>query len=235
MSTKVVALQRNPHDEEKVKAIQQMLSPLSTLYYEAHGPIAPFPDLMDKLDYLLFTGGHGNFIDAAPTLMNGLGLAAVKAWAATLTSEFDAIILDTCFSSSFIPIFSPHIRIGGAIVCAHGSGEGFTSTLTDPSNRGKAIGVALADLAHNVVSGLEASYTSLSIYVRSPRGIKLFTTNGGTQRSDGMQAHENMGIADPVKELDQLDRFLIGKLVGVEVLSLEDLKTKLKNHLKMVI
>lgn len=235
MSTKVVAFQRNPNDHARVNAIQTNLAPLATVYYNEHGPIAPFPNLKGQLDYLLFTGGHGNFRDAAPTQMNGLSVAAVREWAATIASEFDAIILDTCFSSSFIPIFSPHVRIGGAIVCAHGSGEGFTDALVNPANSGRSVGAALSGLADGI-SGLGLSFTSLSLYVRSARGLRLYTTNGGAQRSDGLAARGNYGMdADSADELGQLDRFLIGRLVAVEVVTLADLQVKLANHLDMVI
>ena len=237
MSTKVVALQANDGDATKICAIQDVLKPLHTIYYKEGGPIPEFPGkLGSSLDYLLFTGGHGNFVNNAPSKLNGLNPAVVKTWVNTVNSEFDAIILDTCFSSSFIPTFSPLVAMGGAIVCAHGSGEGFTGSLVDPANAGKTVGAALADMADNAVSGLGLHFTSLSLFVRTMAGLKLYTTNAGTQRSDGLQARSNMDMdADSAKELGQLDRYLIGKLIAVETVTLDGLKVKLRNHLPMVI
>jgi hypothetical protein len=51
-----------------------------------------------------------------------------------------------------------------------------------------------------------------------------------------MVARQNMGMdADSTAELGQLDSFLIGKLVAVEVVALGDLQVKLRNHLDRII
>jgi hypothetical protein len=234
MSKKVVVLQKNNGDTAKRKAIQDRLHPLQTIYYSENGPIPDFPANADgELDYLLFTGGHGNFKCGAPTQMNGLNTAAVRRWTASIDTEFGAIILDTCFSSSFIPVFAQHIPMGGAIVCAHGSGEGFTDALVNPDNAGKSVGEALTGVVDGI-SGLGLGFTSLSLYVRTAGGLKLVTSNGGKQRSDGLTTRSNYGMdSDGEGELSELDAFLFGKLIAVEVVSLDALKIKLIRHLPM--
>jgi hypothetical protein len=237
MSTKVVALQANDGDAAKIFDIQDVLKPLHTIYYKEGGPIPDFPkNVGGSVDYLLFTGGHGNFVNAAPTKMNGLNTDAVKKWANSVTAEFDAIILDTCFSSSFIPVFSPLLKMGGSIVCAHGSGEGFTTGLTDRANIGRSVGEALADIADNAIASFGLEYTSLSLYTRTMGGLRVYTTNAGSQRSNGLAMRNNMGMdADSAQELGELDRFLIGKLIAVEKVDLSGLKVKLTKQLDMVI
>jgi hypothetical protein len=236
MSTKIVALQENDNDAAKIFAIQETLKPLRTIYYKEGATVADSIDgVGDSVDYLLFTGGHGDFVNAAPAKLNGLKPDAVKRWLAKVDTKFDAIILDTCFSSSFVPTFAGHLEMGGAIVCAHGSGEGFTDALLNPQNKGKSVGEALGTVT-NGIGDLGLSFTSLSLYVRSGQGMKLYTTNAGQQRSDGLSTRQNFGMdADSAAELGQLDGFLIGKLVAIEPVTLDGLRVKLKNHITMAI
>ena len=127
------------------------------------------------------------------------------------------------------------IPVGGAIVCAHGSGEGFTDALVNENNAGKTVGVALGGIVDGVTD-IGLGFTSLSLYIRSQKGLKLYTTNGGTNRDAGLQTRGNFGMDhDSAEELGQLDRFLMGKLIAIEVVTPDALKAKLKENLKMTV
>lgn len=234
MGNKIVVLQRNKGDDAKLQNIKKLLNPLKIVEYQANATIPPVQG--SNIDYVLFTGGHGNFIASQPTQLNGTTAANARKWLGESSGlEADAFILDTCFSSAFVPAFSGMIPVGGAIVCAHGSGEGFTDALLNANNAGKTVGVALGGIVDGVTE-MGLGFTSLSLYVRSQKGLKLYTINGGENRDSGLQTRGNFGMDhDSADELGQLDRFLMGKLIAIEVVTPDALKAKLKENLKMTV
>ena len=72
--------------------------------------------------------------------------------------------------------------------------------------------------------------------MRILKGIKHNTTNGGENRDSGLQTRGTFGMDhDSADELGQLDRFLMGKLIAIEVVTPDALKAKLKENLKMTV
>jgi hypothetical protein len=234
MSKKIVLLQRNKGDDAKANAIGAKLKPLWTCNYNENGvPPTPPQTVQGEIDYLLVTGGHGDFVSGQPAKLNGLAPASARKWAGALGAEFDAIVLDTCFSTSFIPAFLGNLRLGGCIVCAHGSGEGWTQGLLDLADKGKSVGEALSATVEGVDS-MGLGYSSISLIVRGTSGLKLFTANAGSTRKSGLGTRSSFGMDhDSEKELDQLDRFLLGRNILVEQVDNGALKTKLERHLAM--
>jgi hypothetical protein len=171
------------------------LNPLKMVTYTATNLIPPPIEVAETADYLLVTGGHGDFLASAPTKFDDLPVAMAKPWISSLKGEFEAIILDTCFSSAFAPSFVGHLPMGGHVVCAHGSGEGRAGGF-DAGKPNETEGDVLAEVVGNM-DGMGLGYSSISLLQRSSQGMRLYTANTGHARTSGLSARGNMGTTRP--------------------------------------
>ncbi|MCU0986067.1 MAG: hypothetical protein MUC89_14180 [Acetobacteraceae bacterium] len=231
MSSKAILLKRNPSDDAKHAALMA-LNPVQMVTYTATNAIPAAITVADTADYLLVTGGHGDFVASAPTKFNDLPVAMAKPWIASLKGDFHAIILDTCFSSAFAPSFLGHLEMGGYIVCAHGSGEGWAMGF-DASDPNKTVGDALAGVVGSA-DGMGLGYSSISLLQRGDKGLRLLTANTGATRTAGLTAREGMGMDhDNAAELAQLDSYLGRFNILVQPIANAELQTRLRQALKM--
>jgi len=235
MSRKMVLFQTNKGDEQKFKDITNKIRPEYFIRYQANQQ-ARVPRVEGTWDYLLATGGHGNFQFGKPTQLNGMRAKQARAWAIDVPSKlsFRALVLDTCFSSAFIPDLVHMLELGGSIVCAHGSGEGWTEGLLNNARDGLTVGQALGMTIDGTVD-LGLQYSSVSLFVRVPVGKpKLYTMNYANPRKQGLTARSNMAMDhDTIKELRELDRYLEASGIEIELVNKQRLKDLVENHLDM--
>src|SRR5262249_15162069 len=118
MSSKGIVLKRNDRDEEKLNALNA-LAPLVFVEYRGASQPAGMATNFGQLDYLLVTGGHGDFQNKQPTTFNDAEIPSTKTWIANSKGEIEAIILDTCFSSAVAASFLKFLTPDGCLVCAH--------------------------------------------------------------------------------------------------------------------
>lgn len=237
MSIGIVVLQSNENDAGRIQTIQDVLRPSRTIYHKEGAPMIDIPPPVGRMDYLLFTGGHGAFKNDAPTKVSGLFENVIRKWINGIgnTITFKTIILDTCFSSSFIIHFAGLLQVGGVIVCAHGSGEGFVDALINPMNRNKSVGEALGGIVDGV-SDFDWHYTSLSLAMRygNDSPLMLYTTNEGENRRRGLRIRNDNGVGtDSSLELGKLDSFLRTQGVMINGVSLDALKAMLASRISI--
>lgn len=231
MSTKAILLKRNPKDDAKHTALMA-LNPVQLVGYSVTTAKPAAISVTGTADYLLVTGGHGDFVANAPTKFNDLPMAMAKPWIASLNGEFQAIVLDTCFSSGVAPSFLGNLPMGGYIVCAHGSGEGWAMGF-DAGKPDTTVGEALAEIVGNA-DGMGLGYSSVSLLQRSSNGLFLYTANSGPSRTSGLSTRTDFGMDhDSATELDQLDSFLMRMNILVKPLSNAELQKRLKQALTM--
>src|SRR4051812_41473672 len=133
MSSKAIVLKRNDDDTAKCNALQA-LQPRVFVEYTGQSQLAGMITDFGTLDYLLVTGGHGDFRSGRPTKFNDADITSARKWIGTMNGSFRAIILDTCFSSALVAPFLRFVPNGGCVVCAHGTGEGWASAFSDTAN-----------------------------------------------------------------------------------------------------
>ncbi len=231
MSTKAILLKRNGNDGAKYDALMK-LNPVQMVTYTAPTTIPSALSVTGTADYLLVTGGHGDFIASEPTKFNDLPVAIAKSWIASLDGEFQAVVLDTCFSSAFAPFFLGHVPMGGHIVCAHGSGEGWAGGF-DAGRTDDTVGDVLAEVVGNV-DAMGLGFSSVSLLQRSDKGLVLYTANSGTTRTSGLSTRGDFGMDhDSATELAQLDSYLARRNILVRPISNSDLRTRLKQMLTL--
>lgn len=239
MGNKIVILQRNAKDDEAVYQIETYIKPIKLITHEKNGLVPSLPSVTTTtLDYILFTGGHGAFNSGTSRSMDGITPQRAQSWIQAfpnaLKGKVNAIILDTCFTSSFVSMFSELLPVGGAIVCAHGTCDGYRGILTNSEYTGKTVGVALSDFIDNLLI-FQQSYITLSIYVKEQSGGRLYTNNQGNDRTSGLLAMAGETGNDTPEKLEQLDSFVTQKSITIEGVGVSALQSKLKQQLTMSI
>ncbi|MFC6486402.1 hypothetical protein [Nitratireductor sp. GCM10026969] len=233
MSSKAVVLKRNSGDDAKRRALLG-IGPTPLIEFTASGKLSTDKKFVGSLDYLLLTGGHGNFVNSRPTQCNGTTVEDTNRWAFGVSGQFKAIILDTCFSSALLATFLPMVPYGGCVVCAHGSGEGWAEGFT-AANGNKSVGEILCQS----VKGMDelGLVSNMAIAVRKPTNQLLYTMNGGAKRRPALDQRDMFGMdRDSEIELKQLDVYLFGNQISViEAQGLSHMKTMLANWLPMKI
>lgn len=233
MSTKAILLKRNPDDAAKFRQMRA-LRPNDFAFYREASMCPAALKFEGTADYLLVTGGHGDFVGGGPTKFNDLSAAMARMWIRKLRGDYEAIILDTCFSSAFCPEFLGHLPMGGYIVCAHGSGEGWAMAF-DSAHPNRTVGEALSTVIDNC-DGMGLGFSSISLLCRLGTGLILYTANAGGTRTAGLATRTAYGMDhDTPAELAQLDAYLQKKWIVVHHMSNRDLKARLKQNLKMTV
>ncbi len=234
--SKSIVLKRNDNDDAKLQQMQS-LQPKALLQYEYSSALGNAKLDLGNVDYVLATGGHGNFINRKPTKFNGADMDNFKKWIGNLKGTAKAFILDTCFSSALCPVFIKFVPVGGAVVCAHGSGEGWAGSF-NTGNGTRTVGAILSGIIDSAVSlfGADSGATSISLLLNKPHGKTLFTVNSGTARRSTLDKKKSFFMdTDEEIELKELDLYLRREGVMVTPVETDKLKTLLTENLKMTI
>lgn len=230
--SKSIVLKRNTGDDAKL-AQMQALKPVTLLQYQFAAGLGGASLDLANVDYVLVTGGHGDFINKKPSKFNDADITNFRSWVGNLKGKAKAFILDTCFSSALCGEFLKFLPTGGAVVCAHGSGEGWAEGFTT-ANGTRTVGAILCDVVDNYGSLVGAS--SISLLLNKPHGKVLFTTNSGTARRQTLDTKQMFGMdADTEIELKELDIYLRREGIMVTPIEAGQLKTLLGDNLKMTI
>jgi hypothetical protein len=218
MTTKAVVLKRNPNDKAKQQQLAA-IKPLLLVEYGGSGLLSNTAKDFGNLDYLLVTGGHGDFAVSQPTKFNDTTMDDAGKWVAASAGQFKAVILDTCFSSAMLPVIMPLVQPGGCVVCAHGTGEGWAMGF-DKSNANKSVADVLGDIVDNATGmGLIPSIAfTVKPTAEHQTAIQIVhTMNAGTQRKSGRATKLDYGMeADSEVELEQLDMYLFKSNFKIE-------------------
>lgn len=237
MSSKVVVLKRNDGDNPKLQQLVG-INPIKIIEYNNGTQLAGFKNDLGKVDYLLVTGGHGDFINRKPTKFNDADIISAKTWIKNLKGSFKAIILDTCFSCALAGMFTKFLPNGGCLVCAYGTGEGWTMGFSS-ANGAKTVGSILSTVVDGSASlGTAMGMTmvsSIGIMVKKPTTYQLlYTSNAGATRGDNLQTRGTFGMeADTEQELKEVDLYLRRDLVNVTPTDDATLKKLLNDNLTM--
>lgn len=232
MSSKAIVLKRNSNDAAKLKALQG-LAPQFMVEYSSGGQLAAMTNNFGTLDYLLVTGGHGDFVNKKPSKFNDADIVSAKKWISNVKGTFKVIVLDTCFSSALAGSFLPFLTNGGSLVCAHGTAEGWADGFVTGNNT-RTIGELLADVVDNF-GGL-GSFASVSLAIKKPINQLLYTGNAGTDRKDGLNARANMDMeVDSELELKEVDIYLARDRIDVVATKPDALKKLLKETITTTI
>lgn len=233
MNSKVIVLKRNSGDEAKMKQLAA-LKPTQMLQYTSAQQLSTLMSNVGSASYLLVTGGHGDFKSGKPSKFNDADIPSTEQWVGTLNGPFDAIILDTCFSSALAGLFIPLLGTGGCLVCAHGTGEGWAGGFS-AENGTRTVGAVLADVIDNFSSVIGAC-TSISLAIKTGNSQSLYTANAGNARSKGLKAREGIGMeVDTEAELLEVDKYLQASGITVIEKSDAELANMLKENLTMTI
>ncbi|NQY41943.1 MAG: hypothetical protein HRT87_01150 [Legionellales bacterium] len=167
-------------------------------------------------------------------MFNGIGANRLKKLLKNSIFTTDLLILDTCFSSSFIQHFvdAGVILPGGKIICAHGECQGYTQAIKDADEE-----TSLSDSFGKLLEApdeLGAKYNSLSIYVH-PKS----STESGTlyvrkydNREEAVETARFLGIKDKIKNILKMEKYLRRKNIKIVPISKQALKNKFKKHLE---
>lgn len=231
MSKKAVVLKRNSGDAAKVKQLKG-ISPIKWFEYTSASQMANDKTDFGAIDYLLVTGGHGDFANHKPTKFNDADIVSARSWIGNIKGTFKIILLDTCFSSALAGAFLKFIPDGGCIVCAHGTGEGWADGF-NTANKDKTIGQVLEEVVANF-DAITGSFSSISLAIKKPNNQLLYTANGGANRGVGLANRSDIGMeADTEIELKEVDMYLKRDGISVVEKSKDDLIALLKEHLKV--
>lgn len=233
MSKKAVVLKRNSGDAAKVTQLKG-ISPIKWFEYTSASQMANDKTDFGAIDYILVTGGHGDFVNNKPTKFNDADIGSARQWIGNIKGSFKIILLDTCFSSALAGAFMKFLPYGGCVVCAHGTGEGWASGFT-AANKDKTIGAVLEEVVTNFESFI-GSFSSISLAIKKPDNQLLYTANGGANRGVGLANRSGIGMeADTEIELKEVDMYLKRDGISVVEKPNDELIALLKEHLKITI
>lgn len=234
MSSKAIVIKRNSGDTPKYDQLKA-LNPAKLVEYANGSSLSQFKTAFGKLDYLLVTGGHGDFVSGKPSELNGADISSAKTWISNMSGTFKAIILDTCFTVALTPVFLPFVANGGAVVSAYGTGEGWADGFST-ANGARTVGDVLADIVGNVSGFSAAMVSSLSIAVKKPNNQLVYTANGGMARGANLGERDGMGMeTDTTEELKQVDQYLMMNRITISTVTSTQLATMLRHNLTMTI
>lgn len=233
MSNKVVVLKRNHNDGAKWTALNGIM-PSHFLEYTSRSQLASLRTDLGTRDYLLVTGGHGDFQNGKPSKFNDATIKDAMTWVKGIQGRFKAVILDTCFSAALAGAFLPLIPNGGCLVCAYGTGEGWADGFS-VQNQSRTVGAVLGDVVTNFQS-LTGSWSSIAVAIKKPTNQLLHTGNAGAGRKAGLQAREGIGMeTDTEEELRQMDFYLARDRISVVEATPDALRTMLADNLAMMV
>ncbi|MGH7107688.1 MAG: hypothetical protein ACREF0_05885 [Acetobacteraceae bacterium] len=240
MTTKGIVLKRNDKDQPKFDQLNA-LQPNKVITYANTLGLATAGGDFGSLDYLLVTGGHGDFQSGKPSKFNDATIDDAKKWIKSISGTFKAIILDTCFSSALAASFLPFLPNGGCIVCAHGTGEGWAGAFSTANGK-KTVGTVLAAVVNGTsdlfgaISPGSASYSSVSLAIRKPINQLLYTANAGPNRGKGIATRDGVGMeVDTEIELKEVDLYLRRDRIDVVAVSDSELVKLLTDNLTMTV
>jgi hypothetical protein len=223
MSSKVVLLKRNAGDDEQYNRLQA-IQPSFLLSYSSGSELALLPSDFGNQDYLLVTGGHGDFRNGTPTKFNDSDIKNAMTWIKGVKGSFKGIILDTCYSAALAGSFLPLLPNGGCLVCAYGPGEGYRQFLLENPN--KTVGAALSILIDNAYYGP----TTMGIVIRKPVNPLLHTGMFSEGGEAGLVLRPQVGMeVDGDESINALTMSLYLRRDGITVV--ETGNDKLKEYL----
>lgn len=228
--SKSIVLKRNNNDDAKYNQLKS-LNPVRMLTYNNSANFGTSKMDLGNVDYVLFTGGHGNFMASRPTQFNDASIDDTRRWMKGVNGTAKAMILDTCFSSALCEDFIRFVPTGGAVVCAHGSGEGWAGAF-NTDNGTKTVGEVLCGI-------VDASFEltgapSIALMLNKPHQRNLFTCNSGATRGQTLAMKGMFGMDhDTAVELKELDIYLSHKGIMVTPMTRDQLKSYLKAVLPM--
>lgn len=233
MSNKVVVLKRNSGDQQKLNQLTA-INPMKIVEYSNGATLGGFKNDFGKIDYLLVTGGHGDFQNRKPSSFNGADIDHARAWIKNLKGTSKAIILDTCFSSALAGMFIDLLPNGGCLVCAYGTGEGWAMGFSS-ANGTKTVGSILSTIVDNSSAFGGGMVSSIGVMIKKPTTYQtLYTSNAGASRGGNLQTRSAMGMeADTAIELKEVDLYLRRDNVNVTPTSDAQLKKLLNSSLTM--
>jgi hypothetical protein len=239
MTSKVVVLKRNAGDDAKLQQLTA-INPIKLIEYSNGAQLAGFKNDLGKIDYLLVTGGHGDFQNRKPSKFNDADIVSTRTWIKNLKGTFKAIILDTCFSCALAGMFTKFLPNGGCLVCAYGTGEGWTIGFSS-ANGANSVGSILStvvDGSADLGSAMNMTMvSSIGVLIKKPTTYQLlYTSNAGATRGENLQSRTTFGMeADTEQELKEVDLYLRRDLVNVTPTDDATLKKLLNDSLTMTV
>ncbi len=230
--SKSIVLKRNSGDGAKL-AQMQALQPVAMVQYSNGDALGCQKNDLGAVDYVLATGGHGDFNGKKPTKSNDADIDNFKKWVGNLTCKSRAFILDTCFSSALSGKFLDYLPNGGVVVCAHGSGEGWAEGFS-AANGTRTVGSVMSDIVDNYSAMIGAP--SIAVLLKKPSQKLLYTMNSGAVRGATVQTKAAFGMdGDTEVELKELDLYLRMEGINVTPTTPSDLKGMLAKTLDMTV
>lgn len=199
-----------------------------TIAYDAYGTVLANlvpAHFRGRVDCLIFHGGHGDFQHGVPAQMNGVDAVSVRQLVANLKGlnvEACTIVLDTCFSAGFIPVFRTILVKTGTIICHGASGPGpqmayeFGNLQVDPLHKSN-FKTVMCNHIQSVTTDFGMAYNSYSVYREKQKTLYV------TQSNDNVsQTYIGQVGKQPVSEhadITAMHRYLQSQKINIRILA----------------